>query len=50
MIQDVASYEATQETLALLKVLALGQQDVETGRIKPLEEVVSHLRAKTLRA
>ena len=30
VLQDVASYEATQETLALLKVLALGQQE-ETG-------------------
>lgn len=26
VLQDIASYEETQETLALLKVLALGQQ------------------------
>ncbi|AVP97562.1 antitoxin, Phd family protein [Ahniella affigens] len=48
VLQDVASYEATQETLALLKVLALGQQDVETGRVKPLEDVVTRLRAKQM--
>jgi prevent-host-death family protein len=32
VVQDIASYEQTQETLALLKILALGQQDVEAGR------------------
>ena len=45
VIQDVASYEATQETLALLKVLALGNRDVEAGRVRPLDEVVTRLRA-----
>ncbi len=29
VIQDVASYEETQETLALLKILALGNQQVD---------------------
>ena len=28
VLQDVASFEETQETLALLKILALGNQDV----------------------
>ena len=46
VLQDVASFEETQETLALLKILALGQQDVEAGRIKPLTDVVARLRAK----
>lgn len=46
VIQDVASFEETQETLALLKLLALGQQDVEAGHLKPLEEVVQRLRSK----
>jgi prevent-host-death family protein len=43
---DVASYEATQETLALLKVLALGQQEWATGKVKPVAEVVARLKAK----
>ena len=34
MLQDIASYEQTQETLALLNVLALTTQQVEAGRIK----------------
>ncbi len=46
VLQDVASFEETQETLALLKVLALGNQDVEAGQVKPVAEVVARLRAK----
>lgn len=44
VIQDVASYEQTQETLALLKILALGNQQVAQGRMKPLANVVARLR------
>jgi prevent-host-death family protein len=46
VIQDVASYEETQETLALLKILALGNQEMEAGKLKPVAEVVARLRAK----
>ena len=46
VLQDVASFEETQETLALLKVLALGQQDLEAGRLRPVGDVVARLRAK----
>ncbi len=46
VIQDVASYEEIQETLALLKVLALGNRQVEHGKLKPLAEVVNRLRAR----
>jgi prevent-host-death family protein len=46
VIQDVTSYEETQETLALLKILALGSQQVERGEITPISEVVGRLRGK----
>lgn len=46
VIQDVASYEETQETLALLKVLALGNREIEEGKVKPVASVVTRLRAK----
>lgn len=46
VLQDVASFEETQETLAILKILALGNQDVEAGKVKPMVEVVDRLRAK----
>jgi hypothetical protein len=31
--------------LALLKILALGDQDVEAGRLTPMDQVVARLRA-----
>jgi prevent-host-death family protein len=46
VLQDVASYERDQETLALLKILALGQQDIEAGRYRPAEEAFADLKAK----
>ena len=46
VLQDVATYEETQETLALLKVLALGNQEVSAGKLKPVVDVVNRLRAK----
>lgn len=46
VIQDLASYEETQETLALLKILALGTQEVEAGKLKPVADVAARLRAK----
>ncbi len=46
VLQDVASFEETQETLAMLKILALGNQDVATGRLKPAADVLARLRPK----
>lgn len=46
VLQDLASYEDTQDTLALLKLLALGNNDVSAGRLKPAEEVIERLRSK----
>ena len=43
VIKDVESYEETQETLALLKILALGNQQVAQGRVKPLAEVANRI-------
>lgn len=50
VLQDVASYEATQETLALLKLLAMGQQDIAAGRARSVKEVAKRLRDKRLTA
>jgi prevent-host-death family protein len=46
VIQDVRSWEETQETLALLKILALGNAQVDAGEVKPAREVIARLRAK----
>lgn len=44
VLQDIASYEQTQESLALLKILALSRRDIETGNVKPVKEAFSGLR------
>jgi len=46
VLQDVASFEETQETLAMLKILALGNQNVAAGKVKPAADVLARLRAK----
>jgi len=46
VIQDVVSYEETQETLALLKILALGNQQIADNKVKPIAEVAKRLRAR----
>lgn len=47
VLQDIESYEETQETLALLKILALGNQQVEKGEATPANTVLKRLRKKT---
>lgn len=46
VLQDVASFERTQETLALLKLLALGQREIETGHVVPARDAIQRLKAK----
>ena len=45
VLQDVGSYEATLETLALLKLLALGRQEIEAGEARPVVGLVERIRA-----
>jgi prevent-host-death family protein len=49
VLQDVASYEETQETLALLKILALGNQQVEQGKVRTLAEAIKRIRSSRSR-
>ena len=46
VVQDIVSYEKTQETLALLKILALANRDIEEGRYRPAKEVFADLRER----
>ena len=46
VLQDVASYEETQETLALLKILALGNQQVAQGLVNPIANVAARIRSR----
>jgi prevent-host-death family protein len=44
VIQGIKSYEQTQELLALLKILALGQRQIEEGKVQSAIDVVAKLR------
>ncbi len=44
IVQDIETYEQTQETLALLKILALGNKEIEEGKTKPAAEIFSRIR------
>ena len=44
VMQDIDSYEQMQETVALLKILALGNRQVEAGQVQPAADVVARLR------
>ena len=46
VIQDIDEYERIQEALALLKMIAHGQKDLEEGRTIPAKEVFKELDAK----
>lgn len=49
VLQDIASYEETQEALALLKILALAQADIDRGKVTPLREAIAQVRARAKR-
>ncbi len=49
VLLDVHSYEESQETLALLKILAIGEKQVEQGQTYPLSEVIAEIRRRQSR-
>ena len=46
VIQDIDSYEQMQETVALLKILALGNRQIEAGQVQPAADVIARLRKR----
>ena len=44
VMQDIESYEQTQDTMALLKILALGNCQIEEGKVQPAVDVIKRLR------
>ncbi|AIY41655.1 Prevent host death protein [Collimonas arenae] len=43
VVMDVKSYEEQEETLALLKILALGNREIEQGKFRDVEDVFADL-------
>jgi len=48
VMMDVKSYEQAQETLALLKILAIGNRQIEDGKVAGLDEVFQRIRDRQL--
>lgn len=46
IVQSIQSYEQTQETMALLKMLALGNRQIEEGKVQPASDVIEKLRSR----
>ncbi|PIQ52819.1 MAG: prevent-host-death protein [Comamonadaceae bacterium CG12_big_fil_rev_8_21_14_0_65_59_15] len=42
-VMDIRSFQEHEETLALLKVLALGQRDIEQGRFRDADDVLASI-------
>ena len=46
ILQDLQSYEQMQETMAMLKILALGCRQIETGKFQSATAVFKTLKKK----
>lgn len=44
VLQDIATYEQTQESLALLKILAQSSNSLKEGRSKPVKSTFANVR------
>lgn len=44
VVLDYESYQAQQEAILLLKLLAQGEADIQAGRLTPQKEVFAELR------
>ena len=44
VLQDIATYEQTQESLALLKILAQSSNSLKEGRSKPVKSAFANVR------
>ena len=49
VLQDIASYEQIQETLALLKMLAMTNKAVEEGHVRPARQAFARVRDRVKR-
>jgi prevent-host-death family protein len=45
VLVDVHSYEESQERLALMHILAIGEREIENGQTYPIAEVIAELRS-----
>lgn len=46
VVQSITEYEKTQNTLTMLRILALGEEDVRKGRVKNAADAFTELDKK----
>jgi len=46
VVQDIESYENSLETMALLKILALGTQQIESRKVVSASDAVARIKNK----
>ena len=46
VVQDYESYQRTQDTVALLRLLVQGEADIKEGRLTPQRRALSSLRKR----
>ena len=46
VMQNIDSYEQMQETVALLKILVLGNRQIEAGQVQPAADLITRLRGR----
>jgi prevent-host-death family protein len=46
IVQDIKLYEQTQQSLAMLKILALSTKNLKDGNVKPIEQTFKDLKKK----
>jgi prevent-host-death family protein len=49
VLVDVHSYDASQETMAMWQILAIGKKQIEAGQTYPLAEVIAKIRSRGAR-
>lgn len=46
VVMDVASWEQQEQTMALLKLLAMGHREIEAGEYRGVDDVLAELENK----
>ncbi|MCY3565541.1 MAG: type II toxin-antitoxin system Phd/YefM family antitoxin [Gammaproteobacteria bacterium] len=46
VVQDIDSYERMLETIALLKILVQGKEQIDAGKVQDAADVLANLRSR----
>lgn len=49
IVQDIESYQKTEDALAMMQLLAIGDRAVREGRTLPVKEAMARVRARLKR-